>query len=109
MSDRTARVSTLLIAIREEMEDKQLWAEQSPSAEALASTQPFCVDTLAFSEWIQWLMIPRLQMMIAQQMPLPQNSNMHAMAEEAFKTLEADTAQLESLIRQLDDALNVRH
>ena len=54
-------------------------------------------------------MIPRLQMMIAQQMPLPQNSNMHAMAEEAFKTLDADTAQLESLIQQLDDALNVRH
>lgn len=109
MSDRTARVSALLIAIREEMKTKLLWAEQSPSAEALASTQPFCVDTLAFSEWIQWLMIPRLQTMIAQQMPLPQNSNMHAMSEEAFKTLDADTAQLESLIQQLDEALNVRH
>ncbi|WP_370280838.1 YqcC family protein [Pontibacterium sp.] len=109
MSDRTARVSTLLIAIHEEMHKQQLWGEQSPSAEALASTQPFCVDTLLFSEWIQWLMIPRLQMMIAQQMPLPQNSNMHAMAEEAFKTLDADTAQLESLIQHLDDALNVRH
>ena len=109
MSDRAARVSTLLIAIREEMETRQLWGEQSPSAEALTSTQPFCVDTLLFSEWIQWLMIPRLQMMITQQMPLPQNSNMHAMAEEAFKTLDADTAQLESLIQQLDDALNVRH
>jgi len=109
MSDRTARVSTLLIAIREEMEAKQLWGEQSPSAEALASTQPFCVDTLTFSEWIQWLMIPRLQMMITQQMPLPQNSNIHAMAEEVFKTLATDTALLEELIRQLDDALNVRH
>lgn len=109
MSNRTARVSALLIAIREEMEMQKLWAEQSPSADALASTQPFCVDTLMFSEWIQWLMIPRLQMMITQQMPLPQNSNMHAMAEEAFKTLNADTTQLESLIQQLDKALNVRH
>ncbi|MDI3323329.1 YqcC family protein [Pontibacterium granulatum] len=109
MNDRATRVSALLIAIRDEMEAKQLWGEQSPSAEALASTQPFCVDTLMFSEWIQWLMIPRLQVMIDQQIALPQNSNMHTMAEEALKTLEADTAQLESLIQQLDNALNVRH
>lgn len=109
MSNRAARISALLIAIREEMEAQTLWAEQAPSAEALNSTQPFCVDTLMFSEWVQWLMIPRLQMMIAQQVPLPQNSNMHAMAEEAFKTLDTDTAQLESLIQQLDNALNVLH
>lgn len=107
--DRNARVSALLSSIQSEMQSQQLWAAQSPSAEALSSQQPFCVDTLMFTEWVQWLMLPRLQMMIAQNASLPQNSNMHAMAEEAFKRIEADTDQLLALIKALDEALNVRH
>tara|TARA_B100001063_G_scaffold164655_1_gene153608 strand:+ start:80 stop:406 length:327 start_codon:yes stop_codon:yes gene_type:complete len=107
--DRNARVSALLSSIQVEMQSQQLWAAQSPSAEALSSQQPFCVDTLMFTEWVQWLMLPRLQMMIDQRASLPQNSNMHSMAEEAFKRIKADTDQLLELIKALDDALNVRH
>ncbi|MCO4758205.1 MAG: YqcC family protein [Oceanospirillaceae bacterium] len=107
--DRNVRVSALLSSIQSEMQSQQLWAAQSPSAEALSSQQPFCVDTLMFTEWVQWLMLPRLQMMIDQRTSLPQNSNMHAMAEEAFKRIEADTNQLLELIKALDEALNVRH
>ena len=107
--DRNARVSALLSSIQVEMQSQQLWAAQSPSAEALGSEQTFWVDTLVFTEWVQWLMLPRLQMMIEQDASLPQNSNMHAMAEEAFKRIDADTKQLLELIEALDDALNVRH
>lgn len=107
--DRNARVSALLSSIQSEMQSQQLWAAQSPSAEALSSQQPFCVDTLMFTEWVQWLMLPRLKMMIDQRTSLPQNSNMHSMAEEAFKRIEADTNQLLELIKALDEALNVRH
>ncbi|MBE9397405.1 YqcC family protein [Pontibacterium sp. N1Y112] len=107
--DRNARVGALLSSIQSEMQSQQLWAETSPSAEALSSQQPFCVDTLMFTEWVQWLMLPRLQTMIEQNISLPQNSNMHAMAEEAFKRIEAKTDQLLELIKALDDALNVRH
>lgn len=107
--DRNARVNALLSSIQVEMQSQQLWAAQSPSAEALSSQQPFCVDTLMFTEWVQWLMLPRLQMMIDQHASLPQNSNMHSMAEEAFKRIKADTDQLLELIKALDDALNVRH
>ncbi len=106
---RHQQVSLLLIEIRDEMQSIGLWQPQAPAPEALASTQPFCVDTLDFSEWVQWLLLPRLEMMIDQQLPLPQNSEIQPMAEEVFKQLDEDTERLLELIGQLDQALRVHH
>ncbi len=106
---REQSVNDLLLSIEQEMRENGLWGEQSPPEQALASQQPFCVDTLRFEEWVQWLMIPRLHVMIEQGLPLPQNSNMHTMAEEAMKSVYAETDQLVALIKQLDEALNIRH
>lgn len=103
------RVSALLAEIRAEMEALELWQSTPPSAEALASSQPFCVDTLTFCEWLQWLLIPRLDEMIRRSLPLPQNSQIHPMAEEAFKLITADTDQLLALIEQLDRSLCTLH
>jgi len=106
---REQQVSLLLVEIRSEMETIGLWQPEPPAPEALASTQPFCVDTLDFSEWVQWLLLPRLEMMIQEQLPLPQNSEIHPMAEEVFKQLEEDTDRLLELISQLDQTLRVTH
>lgn len=103
--DRPGQVSALLLKIRTEMEELKLWQSSPPPTEALASTQPFCVDTLQFTEWLQWLLIPRLQEMIRQEIPLPQSSQIHPMAEEVFKQMEQDTGRLLELIGQLDQAL----
>lgn len=106
---RQQTVRQLLAEIRHEMQAIGLWQQQPPAPEALASTQPFCVDTLDFSEWLQWLLLPRLEEMIARDLPLPQNSDIQPMAEEVFKQLEADTEQLLALIGRLDQALRVHH
>ncbi|WP_258876037.1 YqcC family protein, partial [Pseudomonas aeruginosa] len=29
--------------------------------EALASPEPFCVDTLALEQWLQWIFLPRMK------------------------------------------------
>lgn len=107
--NRPEQVSLLLVEIRCEMETIGLWQPEPPAPEALASTQPFCVDTLDFTEWVQWLLLPRLEMMIQEQLPLPQNSEIHPMAEEVFKNLEQDTERLLDLIRQLDQTLRLVH
>ena len=103
---RTEQVSVLLLKIRTEMEELELWQSSPPSAQALASTQPFCVDTLHFTEWLQWLLIPRLQEMIRQELPLPQSSQIQPMAEEVFKQMQADTDALLALINRLDETLS---
>jgi uncharacterized protein YqcC (DUF446 family) len=103
---RTEQVTALLLKIRTEMEALELWQSSPPSAQALASTQPFCIDTLHFTEWLQWLLIPRLQEMIRQELPLPQSSQIQPMAEEVFKQMQADTDALLALINLLDETLS---
>lgn len=107
--NRHATILTLLEAIEGEMKQQALWQSQPPSAAALASQQPFCVDTLSFCEWIQWIMVPRLQTLARAEQPLPTSSDIHTMAEEAFKPLEADTNELLTLIRKLDERLRIPH
>lgn len=104
MSDiRTIQMQ--LLSIEEEMRRINLWSKTMPSAKALASQQPFCVDTMDFHEWVQWILLPRLEYMINQQMALPNSSDITPMAEEAFARLEEDTEALVELIRTLDQQL----
>lgn len=60
-----------LLNIEAAMRNLQLWQEQAPSPEALASTQPFAVDTLTFTQWLQFLFIPRLRQLAESGGPLP--------------------------------------
>ncbi|MDF7680116.1 YqcC family protein [Enterobacteriaceae bacterium ESL0689] len=50
-----------------------LWQETAPDSRALASTQPFCLDTLEPLEWLQWVLLPRMRQLLDSQQPLPQN------------------------------------
>nr|WP_067298610.1 YqcC family protein [Marinobacterium profundum] len=106
---RPQQLNLLLRQLEQELQTLQLWQQNAPSSEALNSIEPFCVDSLAFSEWLQWVMIPRFDAMIQQQRTLPGNSDIAAMAEEAFKGINADTAVLLDLIRQIDSTLRLVH
>lgn len=106
---RHQQLEQLLRQIEREMQALSLWQQTAPPADALASSEPFCIDRLAFSEWLQWIMIPRFDAMIAQQLPLPHSSDIAAMAEEAFKGLDCDTARLLALLHQVDSTLRLLH
>ncbi|ANG62105.1 hypothetical protein A8C75_06100 [Marinobacterium aestuarii] len=106
---RQQQLNLLLRQLEQELQTLQLWQQSAPSSEALNSIEPFCVDSLAFSEWLQWVMIPRFDAMIQQQHALPSNSDIAAMAEEALSGINADTAVLLDLIRQIDSTLRIVH
>ncbi len=95
-------IAQTLSAITKEMQLIGLWHDVSPSTEKLASKLPFCVDTLTFCEWLQWVMFPKLFVIIETKAQLPLKSNMAVMAQEALKREQADTEQLLKLIYQLD-------
>ncbi|GGO83049.1 hypothetical protein GCM10011348_25870 [Marinobacterium nitratireducens] len=103
------QLAQLLIEVEREMRALDLWQASAPSAEALSSAQPFCVDTLSFCEWVQWIMIPRFCIMIEQRQPLPASSDIASMAEEVFKEVDADTAILLELITEIDRTLRALH
>ena len=62
-----------------------MWSQQTPSNEALSSIEPFCIDTLTALEWLQWVLIPKLNGLLQQGHPLPQNFDITPYFSEALK------------------------
>jgi uncharacterized protein YqcC (DUF446 family) len=62
-----------LRAIETVMRLHQHWQDEVPDASAFNSDQPFCMDTLAPLEWLQWVLIPRMHQLLDNGQPLPQN------------------------------------
>lgn len=108
MTDQHQRLAGLLLALSEEMKVQGLWEQSAPSPDALASTEPFCVDTLSFGQWVQWIMIPRFEQMIEASAPLPGSCSIQPIAEEGFKGIPGDASLLINLIGRIDRALTTQ-
>jgi len=108
MNSYYQQISTVLIKIQAEMQQQGMWDTVPPSIEDLSSQLPFCYDTLTFSQWLQWLFLPKMQTLLAEEAPLPQESNIHAFAEESFKNAEFDKTHLLSLLKMFDDLITFR-
>ena len=52
-------LGTLLNELEAELIKQGLHTPDRPSDEALASTQPFAIDTMSFPCWLQWIFIER--------------------------------------------------
>ena len=86
MSD--ARYQALSDAINnliDQMQHDQLWSKQQPDASALKSTQPFCLDTLTFEQWLQFVMVPTFLGMIQKQQALPKQCDIEPMAQQIWQ------------------------
>lgn len=100
------RVAEVLIDIEAELRGLQLWQAEPPSAEALASSEPFCIDTLSFPQWLQFVFLPRMQMLVDQVQPLPSACGIAPMAEEYFRGLPHKAASLIEQIARIDTVLS---
>jgi len=78
------------------------WQTQSPEADAFASTQPFFLDTLAPLEWLQWVLIPRFQTLIASGASLPHGFAITPYYEQALPPTTAGYAALLATLNQFD-------
>lgn len=106
MNNKHMDVTETLVSIEKELRKLYLWDFELPSAEALASTEPFAIDTLNFPQWLQFIFIPRLYFMIEQQLPLPNNSGVAPMAEHYFQTLNVDSVTLIKYLQKIDNLLS---
>ncbi len=98
----------LLQQIEAELRQLQLWSSVAPDSAALASTLPFCYDTLSFAQWLQFVFLPKMRALVAARGPLPTKSAIHAMAEEALAPITADKVLLIQLIAELDRQLGAQ-
>ena len=92
----------LLLELEGEMRAVGWWQSASPDAQALASTEPFCVDCLTFSEWLQWVYIPRMHAFMQHYGALPAASGLLPIAEEAWKGCETEIGRLLAIVAALD-------
>jgi uncharacterized protein YqcC (DUF446 family) len=101
-------VASLLIDIESELRRLDLWQSEPPSAAALASTEPFCIDTLNFPQWLQFIFLPRMYALAqAEQLPLGR-CEIQPLAEQYFAELHLPVTPLIDCIGRLDTAINSR-
>lgn len=93
-----------LIEIADSLRALALWDDVPPTDKALSSQMPFCADTLKFEQWLQWIFIPRMQMLLDNGGDLPTMSGILPMAEEMMKSVQ-DPSQLFRALETMDQLL----
>ena len=106
MDARFLEVAEELLLIERELRMQGWWADSAPSAEALASVEPFSVDTLDFSQWLQWIFLPRMKLILEQDLPLPNASGILAMAEIVYAGRAEQSRELRRLLARFDELIS---
>lgn len=107
MNDSNPRstIASVLMDIEGSMRIIDLWSNSRPSDQALLSQQPFCVDTLTFTEWLQFVFIERIRYLIESDQSMPEKCEIAPMAEEYFKQTVTYPRELISLLKMIDDLI----
>ena len=105
MDARASALAEHLLLIECELRAQGWWQEEAPSAEALASPEPFCVDTLAFEQWLQWNFRPRMKVLLETGVALPSVSGIQAMAEMVYQQQPSVARRLVELLGEFDRLL----
>ena len=98
-------LASLLIDIECELRRAGLWGDVAPGPEALASTEPFCVDTMGFQDWLQFVFLPRMHALIEAQAVLPSQCDIATMAETVW-TADGRAKTVITVLRAFDEAIN---
>jgi len=106
MDKRFVAIADQLLLIERELRVLGHWSEISPSVEALASVEPFCVDTLEFEQWLQWIFLPRMKQILEENLPLPNASGILAMAQMVYASRPGHGVGLQQLLAQFDELIS---
>lgn len=88
--------------LEEDLKDLDLWSPASPAADAFESTTPFFHDRMAFSDWLQWVLIPRFRSLLDARLPFPDNCAIAPMAEVQYANKGPEYARLIRTLHELD-------
>jgi len=105
MKEHFENTADLLEELSKALQRLNLWQEQRPSILEVSSSAPFCCDTLTFEQWLQFVFIERISLMINQGQSLPTKIALTPMAEVSFKHLSGQAEFLLVIIRKIDKTL----
>lgn len=92
----------LLDDLEQELRRLGYWEGTPPAPEAFLSTAPFSADTMAFTEWLQWVFLARFRALVEGGHALPGACDVRPMAEQALSGLPR-CAHLIHIIGCIDD------
>ena len=102
MMDIYAQLQLLLRDLEAELVIKQQWATQDMTPKDLVSTEPFAIDKMSFSQWLQFVFLPRMYALVESEASLPDNCSIAPMAEEFFKGQKVEAAAIISRLAAID-------
>jgi uncharacterized protein YqcC (DUF446 family) len=101
-----AELAALLRELEAALHAASLWESVPPAPAALESVEPFCVDTLALPQWLQWIFLPRMRALLDARAALPPKCGVAAMAEMFFIAREdAAALRIVAVLRDIDRAV----
>ena len=105
-SAKALRVAELLIDLEAVLRNLNCWDLEPPVMEVLESREPFCVDTMEFYQWLQWIFIPRIYHNLEMNLPLPEQCNIVPIAEEWVKMRAFTAHNLMGVLFEIDSVLS---
>lgn len=102
MDKRFPQIAEQLLLIERELRVLGMWKVVPPGDEELSSREPFCIDTLDFDQWLQWIFLPRMKTILEQDLALPSASGILEMAQMVYATRVSETRTLMALLAEFD-------
>jgi len=97
-----SEVAYKISEIEAEMKRIGYWSLELLPDEAYEFQQAFAMDTMAFSQWLQFILIPRVRSIIEQKGDFPSESMVGAQAVREFDG-DANASGLVTLLSEFDD------
>lgn len=105
--DARLKVEQVLKELQDELNRLGYWKGQLENPERTNSNEPFCADTLEFTEWLQWVFIPRMRTVIRNDMQLPFRCDVTPRME--IWTMESSSnvaGELVTIMQRTDSLIN---
>ncbi|PLW67493.1 YqcC family protein [Pseudohalioglobus lutimaris] len=99
-------IAEVLIDIEAHLRRLNMWEQIPPSTQALASSEPFCVDTMTLTQWLQFVFIPTIYQMIEDGESLPEQCGIAPMGEAFFRDSSHGVEDLIASLRKIDELLS---
>ena len=100
-----AKLQYLLGELEAELRLAQQWSTQQISPEDLVSSEPFAIDKLSFSQWLQFVFVPRLQIVCDSRNPLTVSCSVAPMAEEFYRLNRIDADAIIDQLASIDQLI----
>jgi uncharacterized protein YqcC (DUF446 family) len=108
MHDIPDRIADVLLEVEANLRNSGRWDPDRPPKAALDSSEPFCLDTLRFEQWLQWVFLPRMKQILEYRRPLPAKSAIFTYAQEYLRKTDPLSSNLLSLIKRFDDLIAIQ-